>query len=128
MDKNTQQDPSISMRLQKASEDLKQLAKDIKTGTVDVHVLVEFREAMNHARHTAYAMEKWIHEEQKAGGNPYSVIGMVVVERIRVLTELTHNLISDVDSGDLSYETPGIKELTRSSSPLEVRLARFVKA
>jgi len=63
--------PELTSRLQKTSDELKQLSQDIKTGTVDVRVLVEFRKAMNNARHTAYAVQKWIQEEQKAGGNPF---------------------------------------------------------
>jgi hypothetical protein len=127
MDKKVPEDPSLTSRLRSASGDLKQLEQDIKTGMVDVRVLVEFREAMNHARHTAFAVEKWMHEEKKVGGNPYSVVQMVVTERMRVITELTHDLINDLDSGDLDYETQGTGELYTLVKSLEERLARIVK-
>src|SRR5581483_9667435 len=101
-DKN--KSPELASRLQKTSEELKQLSQDIKTGTIDVRVLVEFRKAMNNARHTAYAVEKWIQEEQKAGGNPFSVIAMVVEERMRIAMELAKDLTNDMQSGDLDLE------------------------
>lgn len=52
--------PDLASRLEKTSEELRQLTPEIRTGTVDVRVLVEFRKAMNTARHTAYALQKWI--------------------------------------------------------------------
>jgi len=120
-------DPTLTQRLRQASGDLRQLEEEIKTGMVDVRVLVEFREAMNHARQTAYAIEKWIHEDKKAGGKPYQVIEMVVSERMRVLKQLSHDLINDIDNGDLSYETQGTAELYALVRSLEERLSRFVK-
>src|SRR5262245_39138263 len=99
--------PELAAKLQKTSEDLKELTQEIKTGTVDVRVLVEFRKAMNNARHTAYAVQKWIQEEQKAGGNPFPVIAMLVEERMRIANELAKELINDVQSGDLELGTPG---------------------
>lgn len=118
--------PDLTSRLQKTSEELKQLTKDIKTGTVDVRVLVEFRKAMNNARHTAYAVQKWIQEEQKAGGNPYSVIAMVVEERMRIAMEVAKDLINDAQSGDLALDTPGIKEFYQQMKMLLEHLGRFV--
>ncbi|HZR29801.1 MAG TPA: hypothetical protein VFA71_13565 [Terriglobales bacterium] len=123
-DKN--KSPELASRLQKTSEELKQLSQDIKTGTIDVRVLVEFRKAMNNARHTAYAVEKWIQEEQKAGGNPFSVIAMVVEERMRIAMELAKDLTNDMQSGDLDLDTPGIKEFYRQMKTLVENLGRFV--
>jgi len=126
MPDDKKQNPELASRLQKTSEELKQLSQDIKTGTVDVRVLVEFRKAMNNARHTAYAVEKWIQEEQKAGGNPFSVIAMVVEERMRIAMELAKDLTNDMQSGDLDLDTPGIKEFYRQMKMLVENLGRFV--
>ncbi len=118
--------PELSARLEKTSEELKRLAQDIKTGTVDVRVLVEFRKAMNNARHTAYAVQKWIQEEQKAGGDPFPVIAMLVEERMRIANELAKDLINDIQSGDLELGTPGIKEFYRQMKVLVENLAQFM--
>lgn len=125
-DSNKNPNPELSSRLQKTSDELKQLTQDIKTGTVDVRVLVEFRKAMNNARHTAFAVQKWIQEEQKAGGNPFSVIAMVVEERMRVAMELSKDLMNDIHSGDLDLDTPGIKEFYHQMKMLVENLGRFV--
>ncbi|HTC92385.1 MAG TPA: hypothetical protein VK699_02900 [Terriglobales bacterium] len=126
MPEDKKQNPELASRLQKTGEELKQLSQDIKTGTVDVRVLVEFRKAMNNARHTAYAVEKWIQEEQKAGGNPFSVIAMVVEERMRIAMELAKDLTNDMQSGDLDLDTPGIKEFYHQMKMLVENLGRFV--
>ncbi|HEU0049036.1 MAG TPA: hypothetical protein VFQ43_15705 [Nitrososphaera sp.] len=118
--------PELTSRLQKTSDELKQLSQDIKTGTVDVRVLVEFRKAMNNARHTAYAVQKWIQEEQKAGGNPFPVIAMLVEERMRIATELVKDLMNDMHSGDLALDTPGIKEFYRQIKTLTENLGQFI--
>lgn len=116
----------LASRLEKTSEELRQLTQEIRTGTVDVRVLVEFRKAMNTARHTAYALQKWIQEEQKAGGNPYTVIAMLVEERMRIAAQVARDLINDAQSGDLDLDTPGIKEFYHQMKLLVEHLGRFV--
>lgn len=123
---NKRPDPELASRLEKTSEQLKQLTQDIRTGTVDVRVLVEFRKAMNTARHTAYAVQKWIQEEQKAGGNPYTVIAMLVEERMRIAAQVAKDLINDAQSGDLDLDTPGIKEFYHQMKALVEHIGRFV--
>lgn len=41
-------DPELAAELQKTSDELKGLEGRIKTGMIDVCVLVEFRQAINH--------------------------------------------------------------------------------
>lgn len=118
--------PDLASRLEKTSEELRQLTQEIRTGTVDVRVLVEFRKAMNTARHTAYALQKWIQEEQKAGGDPYTVIAMLVEERMRIAAQVAKDLINDAQSGDLDLDTPGIKEFYQQMTLLVEHLGRFV--
>lgn len=118
--------PDLASRLEKTSEELRQLTQEIRTGTVDVRVLVEFRKAMNTARHTAYALQKWIQEEQKAGGDPYTVIAMLVEERMRIAAQVAKDLINDAQSGDLDLDTPGIKEFYQQMKLLVEHLGRFV--
>jgi hypothetical protein len=118
--------PELASRLEKTSEELKQLTQEIRTGTIDVRVLVEFRKAMNTARHTAYAVQKWIQEEQRAGGDPYTVIAMLVEERMRIAAQVAKDLINDVHSGDLDLDTPGIREFYNQMKMLVENLGRFV--
>ena len=119
-------DPQLTAELQKTTDDLKQMELKIKTGMVDARVLIEFREAVNHVRHTAWALQKWAQEEQKAGGKPFEVIAMVMTERMRIATALARELGNDLTNGDIDYSTPGLKELYQSVQKLAEQLKPLV--
>lgn len=119
-------DPELAAELQKTSEDLKELEGRIKTGMIDVRVLVEFRQAINHVRHTAFAVQRWIQEE-KSGGDPFSVLTVVTAERMRIATQLAGDLALEVESGDINFDTPGIKELHQAARKLLENLGRLVR-
>src|SRR5258706_3009515 len=90
----------ITAKIQAATQELDQLEKAVRTGTVDVRVLVEFREAMNHARRASGAVQKWM-EEEAAKGDPFSAVQFVMAERMRIATQLMGELALDVESGDV---------------------------
>ncbi len=119
-------DPELTAELQKTSDELKELEGRIKTGMIDVRVLVEFRQAINHVRHTAFAVQRWIQEE-KSGGDPYSVLTVVMAERMRIATQLARDLAHDVESGDIDFDTPGTKELHQAAKQLLENLGRLVR-
>lgn len=115
----------ITAKLQAASDGLSDLSQSIRTGMIDVRVLVEFREAMEHARRAAAAVQKWIEEETRKGGDPFTVVHMMAAERTRNLTQLAKELARDAESGDVDFDTPGLKELCAAVKTLNERLGRF---
>jgi hypothetical protein len=118
----------ISAKIQAATEELNQLQKAIRTGTVDVRVLVEFREAMERARRASGAVKKWVEEEaKKGGGDPFSAVRFVAAERMRIATQLLGELARDVEGGDLDFDTTGLADLRAAVKTLSERLARFGK-
>jgi len=117
----------ISAKIQAATEELNLLEKSIRTGTVDVRVLVEFREAMEHARRASGAVQKWVEEEAKKGGDPFSAVRFVAAERMRIATQMLGELARDVESGDLDFDTSGLGDLRAAVKTLNERLARFGK-
>ena len=122
----TVKDGDITQKLQAATEELNELEKAVRTGTVDVRVLVEFREAMNHARRASGAVMKWVEEEAKKG-DPFAAVQFVMAERIRIATQLLEELTRDVECGDIDFDTPGLSGLHASVKTLNERLARFRK-
>jgi hypothetical protein len=94
---------------------------------VDVRVLVEFREAMNHARRASGAVQKWVEEEARKGGDSFSAVQFVMAERLRIATHLLEELARDIDGGDLDFDTPGLSGLHASVKTLMEKLARFSK-
>ena len=120
-------DPELSSELQKAGEELKSLEAKVRTGMIDMRVLVEFRTAMNHMRHTAWAVQKWVEEEQRLGGDPFTVLAMVIAERVRVTTLLATELGHDIEGGDVDFQMSGLPELYRAAKNLLDLLQPFVK-
>ena len=116
----------ITAKIQAANKELTQLEQAVHTGTVDVRVLVEFREAMNHARRASSAVQKWVEEEAKKG-DPFTAVRFVAAERMRIATELMMELARDVDGGDVDFDTPGLGDLRTAVKTLSERLARFGK-
>jgi hypothetical protein len=120
-------DGDITAKIQAATQELDQLERAVRTGMVDVRVLVEFREAMNHARRASGAVQKWVEEEARKGGDSFSAVQFVMAERLRIATHLLEELARDIDGGDLDFDTPGLSGLHASVKTLMEKLARFSK-
>ena len=116
----------LTQRIRAATEELNGLQDVVRTGTVDVRVLVEFREAMNHARRASEAVKKWV-EEEASNGDPYVAVRFVETERIKSAVEIMRELCHDVDGGGIDFDTPGLSDLRSAVKTLNERLARFGK-
>ena len=119
-------DQDISAKIQAATQELDQLESAVRTGSVDARVLVEFREALDHARHASSAVQRWVEEEAKHG-DPFSAVRLVGDERMRICTRMLGDLARDVESGDVDFGTEGLGDLRTAVSTLKERLTRFGK-
>jgi len=114
----------ITQRLEAVSAELKELEPLIRTGEMDGRVLREFREAVDYVRNTAWAIEQWIAlREHKQ--DPYSVLPMLTLERVRRGTQIAHDLSLDLDTADVSFETPGLEGLFGAVQGLHQKLAHL---
>src|SRR5262249_34870304 len=77
----------VSKRLSTATAELREIEDLIKEANVDSVVLREFRAALGHVRHTAWALQQWI-ELQSKRNDPFPVIAYLNNERIRLATHL----------------------------------------
>ena len=116
----------ITKRLQAAIADLKELEKLIAVGAVEPRILAEFREATNHVRQTAWVVEQWL-EMVEYKKDAYTTLNLMTAERIRCLTQLSQELIRDVEGGYVTYETENIVSLADVVIALSQRLAKMVK-
>ncbi|MGC2719690.1 MAG: hypothetical protein WA209_08870, partial [Candidatus Acidiferrales bacterium] len=51
---------SVTARLETATSELQQLEQLVQSGELDQRVLSEFRNAVDHIRTTAWAVQKWV--------------------------------------------------------------------
>jgi hypothetical protein len=125
----TEQEPAfsgdeVSKRLQAATTELREIEDLIKAANVDSVVLREFRSALGHVRHTAWALQQWL-ELQAKHNDPFPVIAYLNNERIRLATHLCRNLTNDMDALQLKFERREVEGLLSSVEDLFQRLAGF---
>jgi hypothetical protein len=116
----------VTERLQVLSAELKEIDLLIRTGEIDPRVLHEFRESVDHVRTTAWAVQQWI-ELGEHHRDQYSVLPMLSLERVKRAAQLAHDLSLDLDSTDVSVETPGLEVLFASVRGLFTRLSPLFK-
>jgi hypothetical protein len=120
------EEPGMSGRLKTLTLTLRELEEDIKGGNVDTRVLSEFRESVDHIRHTARAVQQWV-EREAQNRDPYSVLPLLINDRIQRATRLTQEISLDLDAQEVSHETEGVDSLFEAVTQLENRLARLCK-
>ncbi len=124
MPENIQQTPELSSRLKKTNEELKDLQHLVKTGTINVKVLMEFRNATERARQASADVQEWI-ESQGKGNDPYKLMSRVMCQRVEMATQLINDVAHDLESGDVDFETPGLAELNKAVKTLAERMSRL---
>ncbi len=111
----------LPARLQRVGNELLELDQAIRSGDIDVRLLLGFRQAVDHIRETAWAVQQWI-ELQAQDKYAYSVLPRLTVERIRRATQLNNDLALDLDATEVTMETEGIENLRQSVRGLYKRL------
>ena len=94
--------PELSSRLKKTNDELKDLQSSVKTGMINVKVLMEFRNASERARQAGAAVQEWL-EALGKGNDPYKLMSQVMSQRVemanQLLQEVTQRLAIDRNIG-----------------------------
>ncbi len=121
---NLKKDPELSSRLRKTNEELKDLQSSVKTGMINVKVLMDFRTATERARQASAAVEQWL-DAQGKGGDPYKLMEQVVKQRVAMATQLIKDVTVDLESLDVDLDTPGLAALNEGVRTLNERLEKL---
>lgn len=100
----------INFQLKKTSAELLQLEGAIRAGGIDERILVEFRDAVDYVRKTAWAVQEW-QERQITHHDPHTLLPLLTSERIRRAAQLSKAIVSDLTAHQVTRETPGVHEL-----------------
>lgn len=112
----------VNFQLKKTSAELVRVERAMKSGSVDPRMLMEFRDAVDYVRKTAWAVQEW-QERQLQRNDPSTLIPLLTAERIRRAVQLSSAIAADVTAHEVSRETPGIEELLQSTERMYQRLA-----
>ncbi len=112
----------LSERLRRASEELRALEMLLSSaGDIDPRLLLEFREAVNYVRHTAWATQVALDEKREKGDAP-GVLPLLVAERVRITSNLARTLATDLEGNQATRETRGMGALAENVDRLWRRL------
>lgn len=124
MSQNTPPKTELSSRLRKTNEELRDLQDSVKTGMIDVKVLMDFRAASERARQAGAAVQQWL-ETQGKGNDPYHLMPQVIRQRVEMATQLVRDVTRDLESLDVDFDTPGLPELNKAVQMLAERLNKL---
>ena len=124
MAQDPQQSPELSSRLKKTNEELKHLQDSVKTGMINVKVLMDFRNATERARQASAAVQQWL-ETQGKGSDPYKLMEQVMRQRLEMATQLIKDVTSDLESLDVDLNTPGLPEFNRAVRTLTETMSKL---
>jgi len=119
-----QQDPELPSRLKKSNDDLKDLQDSVKTGMINVKVLMDFRTASERARQASVAVQRWL-ESQGKGNDPYQLMAEVMRQRVQMTTDLVKDVSRDLEALDLDFDTPGLPALNEAIQTLAEGLGKL---
>ena len=116
----------VTYRLKRTSAELLKLEEAIKLGDIDPRVIQEFRDAVDYVRRTAWVVQEW-QERRVERRDTANMLTMLTSERIRRMTQLTHALAAELQSRQITEESPGIGELSAVLEGVVQRLATLLK-
>ena len=116
--------PELSSRLKKTNEELKNLQNSVKTGMINVKVLMDFRTAAERARQASAAVQQWL-EAQGKGNDPYRLMSQVMSQRVEMATQLVKDVTRDLETLDVDFDTPGLPKLNEAVRTLAERLSKL---
>lgn len=116
----------VNFQLRKTSAQLSAIEDAIKTGAVDPRILRDFRDAVDYVRKTAWAVQEW-QERQLKRHDPQTVVPLIISERIRRGAQLSKAISADVTAGDVTHETPGLRDFFKAVESLYVQVSSLFR-
>jgi hypothetical protein len=114
----------LTFVLKRTTGELFKLENGIKSGEIDAYVLREFRDAVDHIRKTAWAVQEW-QERQVLKRDTATVIPLLVTERMRRGTQLYKALSDDLKNHAIRPESADIEDLTHAIEQLHAELKQL---
>ena len=108
---------SLTARLRETTVELQELERSVISGDLYPRVLSEFRNAVNHIRNTAWAVQQWVGAKEQSG-DPYAVLPALAAQRVQRATQLANDLCLDLQTVEVTADTEGVGDLYRAVDDL----------
>jgi hypothetical protein len=117
---------SLTARLRETTVGLQELERSVISGDLDPRVLSEFRNAVDHIRNTAWAVQQWVGAKEQSG-DQYAVLPALAAQRVQRATQLANDLCLDLQTVEVTAYTEGVGDLYRAVDDLRRRLDLLFK-
>jgi hypothetical protein len=111
----------VDLQVNKTIIELQILEKALQAEDLDVRLVKEYRDAVDHIRTAAGTLQQ-LREGQFRGLDDGELLSILAADRIRRTINLCLGMIADLDSGRLKNESKGIDELYQTLENLHARL------
>jgi hypothetical protein len=117
----------VNLQVKKTTAELQKLENALQSEGIDLRMLKEFRDVVDYVRMAAGAVQE-LRERQLHGREDDDVTSLLVTERIRRVTNLCGEVMTDLESGKIGPETKGVEEFLRCLDQAQDRMKRLRKS
>ncbi len=111
----------------RALTELSEMEHKLVQDKIDARLIVEFHDALEHARQTAWSIQRFV-DLSSASGDPFAVLPQLEVERARMLIKFARNVSLDMDAAGMENFGPEVTELYKTLDQLQRRLSKAMAA
>jgi hypothetical protein len=116
----------VDLQVNKTIVELQNLEKALQSEDLDVRLVKEYRDAVDHIRTAAGTLQQ-LREGQFRGLDDGELLSALAAERVRRTINICLGMIADLDSGRVKNEAKGVDELYQALEHLHDRLRRVSK-
>jgi hypothetical protein len=116
---------SVSIRLQNATSELRQVESLLASADLDARLLADFRDAVNRIRTTAWATQQYA-ESRDSQSDPTSVLSLLAGERIRAAYQLCRAIQQDLEKPELRFQPGQLLQLHAAAQDLVKQLSKII--
>jgi hypothetical protein len=102
--------PAVTARLKSAIKELQALLELLRGDDLDPRVLVDFRDALNRVRNTAWAAQQAAANKLFDHG-PDNMDSLLASERVRAAYQLCRSIRDDLDGENIQFQKGQLTEL-----------------
>jgi hypothetical protein len=116
----------ISARLQSVTNELRQIQDLLASEKeLDPRILIDFRDAVNRVRNTAWGMEQYANSKTTET-DPNAVLTVLAEERVRVTYQLCKHLQADLANPEVQFQRGRLLQLRDAIRELSLQLGEVV--
>jgi hypothetical protein len=118
----------VDLQVHKTAFELQNLEKALGTEDIDLHLMREYRGAVDYVRTLTETLQQ-LRKCQSGGGSDHGeLLSDLATDRIRRASNLCLEVIADIDAGRVRHESKPVDELKRAMQNLQQRLKQSTNA